>query len=100
VKCFSVSERALALLALSRLDVLPQALQRADTLSVGQQQHDAIARTLVQKPQIILADEPIASLAPHNTARVMAALWAINREDGITVLCERRAIDTAREISK
>jgi phosphonate transport system ATP-binding protein len=96
VKRFSAAERALALQALERLDVLPQALQRADTLSGGQQQRVAIARALVQEPQIILADEPIAALDPHNATRVMAALRAINQEDGITVICNLHAPDTAR----
>jgi phosphonate transport system ATP-binding protein len=96
VKYFSASERALAIRALKRLDLLPQTLQRADTLSGGQQQRVAIARALVQAPQLILADEPIASLDPHNAARVMTALRAINREDGITVICNLHALDSAR----
>jgi phosphonate transport system ATP-binding protein len=96
VKHFSAAERALGLRALERLDLLPQALQRTDTLSGGQQQRVAIARALVQTPHLILADEPIASLDPHNATRVMAALRAINREDGITVICNLHALDTAR----
>jgi phosphonate transport system ATP-binding protein len=96
VKYFSAAERALGIRALERLDLLPQALQRADTLSGGQQQRVAIARALVQAPQLILADEPIASLDPHNATRVMAALRAINREDGITVICNLHALDMAR----
>jgi phosphonate transport system ATP-binding protein len=56
MKCFSAAERALVIRALERLDLLPQALQRADTLSEGQQQRVAIARALVQQPQLILAD--------------------------------------------
>jgi phosphonate transport system ATP-binding protein len=96
VKRFSAAERALAISALERLDLLPQALQRADTLSGGQQQRVAIARALVQEPQLILADEPIASLDPHNAARVMTALRAINREDGMTVICNLHALDVAR----
>jgi phosphonate transport system ATP-binding protein len=96
VKRFSAAERALAIAALERLDLLPQALQRADTLSGGQQQRVAIARALVQEPQLILADEPIASLDPHNATRVMAALRTINREDGMTVICNLHALDMAR----
>jgi phosphonate transport system ATP-binding protein len=96
VKYFSTGERAMAIRALQRLDLLPQTLQRADTLSGGQQQRVAIARALVQEPQLILADEPIASLDPHNAVRVMTALRAINREDGITVICNLHALDSAR----
>ena len=96
MKCFSAAERALAIRALERLDLLPQALQRADTLSGGQQQRVAIARALVQQPQLILADEPIASLDPHNATRVMTALRTINREDGITIMCNLHALDMAR----
>jgi phosphonate transport system ATP-binding protein len=96
MKCFSAAERALAIRALERLDLLPQALQRADTLSGGQQQRVAIAHALVQQPQLILADEPIASLDPHNATRVMTALRAINREDGITIIGNLHALDMAR----
>src|SRR5262245_15118147 len=95
-KRFSVAERALALQALQRLDILPQALQRADTLSGGQQQRVAIARALVQQPDLILADEPIASLDPHNATRVMDALRTINRQDGLTVLCNLHTLEMAR----
>ena len=96
VKRFSDAERAMALQALERLDLLPQALQRADTLSGGQQQRVAIARALVQEPQIVLADEPIASLDPRSAQKVLTALQAINREDGITVLCNLHTLETAR----
>jgi phosphonate transport system ATP-binding protein len=96
LKRFTATERALALRALERLDMMPQALQRADTLSGGQQQRVAIARALVQEPEIILADEPIASLDPGNAVRVMAALRAINHEDGLTVICNLHTLDTAR----
>jgi phosphonate transport system ATP-binding protein len=96
LKRFSAAERALALQALHRLDILPQALQRAETLSGGQQQRVAIARALVQEPDLILADEPIASLDPHNARRVMDAIRAINREDGMTVLCNLHTLEMAR----
>jgi phosphonate transport system ATP-binding protein len=94
---FSDAERAMAIEALDRLDLVPQALQRAGTLSGGQQQRVAIARALVQNPRIMLADEPIASLDPGNATRVMEALRAINRHDGLTVLVNLHTLDTARE---
>lgn len=93
---FTDEERALAIKALDRLDLAPQALQRAGTLSGGQQQRVAIAKALVQNPKILLADEPIASLDPANATRVMDALKTINREDGITVLVNLHTLDTAR----
>ncbi|MEX2618272.1 MAG: phosphonate ABC transporter ATP-binding protein [Alphaproteobacteria bacterium] len=96
-KRFSRAERALAVEALDRLDLLPHAMQRAETLSGGQQQRVAIARALMQQPSIMLADEPIASLDPRNAAHVMDALKSINVEDGITVLCNLHTLDTARQ---
>ncbi|MGF1631383.1 MAG: phosphonate ABC transporter ATP-binding protein [Kiloniellaceae bacterium] len=95
-KHFTAAERALAIAALDRLDLADQALQRADTLSGGQQQRVAIARAMLQDPKVILADEPIASLDPRNATRVMEALSAINREEGLTVLCNLHTLDTAR----
>jgi phosphonate transport system ATP-binding protein len=95
-KQFSAVERTMAAKALDRFDLLPQALQRADTLSGGQQQRVAIARALVQMPDIMLADEPIASLDPHNAKLVMDALKTINKEDGITVICNLHTLDAAR----
>lgn len=96
-KRFSDAERALAILALERLDLADKALQRADTLSGGQQQRVAIARAMMQEPALMLADEPIASLDPRSAAMVMDALRRINREDGITVLCNLHTLDTARQ---
>jgi phosphonate transport system ATP-binding protein len=83
---FSAAERRDALRALARVGIAERAHQRASTLSGGQQQRAAIARALVQKARIILADEPIASLDPESARRVMEALAEINREDGITVV--------------
>ncbi len=96
LKLFSPAERAFAINALDRLDISPQALQRADTLSGGQQQRVAIARALVQEPKLLLADEPISSLDPRNASIVMDALQTINREDGITVICNLHTLDTAK----
>jgi phosphonate transport system ATP-binding protein len=96
IKHFSSEDRAAAGLALDRLDLLPQALQRADTLSGGQQQRVAIARALMQNPSLILADEPIASLDPRNARLVMDALRRINQQDRITVICNLHTLDAAR----
>lgn len=96
-KHFSDAERAMAVLALERLDMATQALQRADTLSGGQQQRVAIARAMMQQPKLLLADEPIASLDPRSATMVMDALRRINQEDGITVLCNLHTLDTARQ---
>ena len=98
-KQFSSDDRARAILALDRLGMADFALQRADHLSGGQQQRVAIARALVQNPAVLLADEPIASLDPHSAKAVMDALKAINKDDGITVLCNLHTIDTARDYS-
>ncbi|WP_193335535.1 phosphonate ABC transporter ATP-binding protein [Devosia beringensis] len=95
-KHFSTQDRAAAAMALDRLDLLPQALQRADTLSGGQQQRVAIARALIQNPSMILADEPIASLDPRNARLVMDALRTINQQDKITVICNLHTLDAAR----
>jgi len=93
--CFRDSERVEAIRALHRLGLIGQALQRVETLSGGQMQRVAIARALMQRPEIVLADEPIASLDPLNADVVMDALRTINREDGITVLCNLHAIEIA-----
>ena len=95
-KRFTEDERANAVHILNRLGLLDQALQRTETLSGGQQQRVAIAKALMQKPKIILADEPVASLDPHNSTQVMDTLRMINREDGLTVLCNLHTLDIAR----
>jgi phosphonate transport system ATP-binding protein len=85
----------IALAALERMDIGGLAARRADQLSGGQQQRVAICRALVQEPDIILADEPVASLDPRNTRVVMDELRRINRQFGITVLCNLHALDLA-----
>jgi phosphonate transport system ATP-binding protein len=96
-KWFPEASRLQALAALERLEILDLALRRAETLSGGQQQRVALARALVQEPALILADEPVASLDPRNARIVMEALRTINREAGITVICNLHALDLARE---
>ena len=96
-KMFSAEERLSGLIALDRLGISQIALQRVETLSGGQQQRVAIARALVQKPKIVLADEPIASLDPMNAKIVMEALRDIHDRDGLTVICNLHTLDTARQ---
>ncbi len=93
---YSDEERAMALAALERLDIVQTALQQAGTLSGGQQQRVAIARALMQSPKMILADEPIASLDPRNAQVVMESLRDINRRENITVITNLHTLDTAR----
>lgn len=83
---FNLAERQQAIQALDRVGIAEQAWQRASTLSGGQQQRAAIARALVQGARIVLADEPIASLDPEASRRVMALLAEINRDLGVTVV--------------
>jgi phosphonate transport system ATP-binding protein len=92
---FSRAEKKRAMAALQRVGIAAQALQRGGSLSGGQQQRAAIARTLVQGADIIIADEPIASLDPSSARRVMDILAQLNREDGITVLVSLHQVEYA-----
>ena len=92
---FTREEKLLAMEALQRVGMADRATQRASTLSGGQQQRAAIARTLVQQAEIILADEPIASLDPESARRVMENLAQVNAEDGITVVVSLHQVDFA-----
>ncbi len=87
--------RAAAMAALARVGVADYAAQRANTLSGGQQQRGAIARALVQKAKIILADEPVASLDPVSARKVMEILRELNRTDGLTVVVTLHQVDYA-----
>ena len=84
-----------ALAQLERVGLGDRAFQRTDTLSGGQQQRVAIARTLMQKPKIVLADEPVASLDPEISGQVMDVLFQACVEDQITVLCSLHQVDLA-----
>ncbi|MBA4255975.1 MAG: phosphonate ABC transporter ATP-binding protein [Polaromonas sp.] len=95
LRMFNRSERHLALEALSRVGIADCHGQRASTLSGGQQQRAAIARTLVQGAQLVLADEPIASLDPESSRKVMDILARINREDQCTVVVSLHQVDVA-----
>lgn len=96
LKMWGNTDKAIAFSALEQFDIAQLASQRADQLSGGQQQRVAICRALVQEPDLILADEPIASLDPRNTKIVMDALLRINKHFGITILCNLHSLDLAR----
>ena len=93
---FTRAEKLAAMAALDRVGIAEQALKRAANLSGGQQQRAAIARTMVQRAELILADEPIASLDPASARRVMETLAALNAAEGITVLVSLHQVEYAR----
>lgn len=92
---FTRAEKLMVMEALHRVGISATARQRASTLSGGQQQRAAIARALVQQSKVMLADEPIASLDPASSKRVMETLKKINQEDGITVVVSLHQVDYA-----
>ena len=88
-----------ALACLSRVGLADKALQRVDSLSGGQQQRVAIARMLMQRPAIILADEPDASLDPQSGEEVMRLLSDLARQDGLTLLFISHRMEHTLEFS-
>lgn len=92
---FSKEERRISLECLERVGLGDKAHQRADTLSGGQQQRVAIARALAQRPSVILADEPVASLDPESAKTVMDTLRSLANEEGIGVLCNLHQVNLA-----
>jgi len=92
---FTVKQRQVAIEALASVGIEQTAWQRASTLSGGQQQRAALARCLVQKAKIILADEPIASLDPESSRIVMNLLQNMNQEHHCTVLVSLHQVEFA-----
>jgi len=82
-----------AIKQLERVGIADKADHRADELSGGQQQRVSIARALMQDPNMILADEPVASLDPVLAHSIMKHLEEINKNDGVTVLCSLHFLD-------
>ena len=87
---------SLAFENLGRVGIADKAFGRADALSGGQQQRVGIARALMQRPDLMLADEPVASLDPATSHSVMRYLEEINKKDGITVICSLHFLSLAR----
>ncbi|MGL4726074.1 MAG: phosphonate ABC transporter ATP-binding protein [Scandinavium sp.] len=94
-KVFSDDDRARAIALLEWMNMLPHALQRAENLSGGQMQRVAICRALIQNPSILLADEPVASLDPKNTQRIMSVLREVS-EQGISVMVNLHSIELVK----
>ncbi|MCI4002836.1 phosphonate ABC transporter ATP-binding protein [Dickeya dianthicola] len=94
-KLFSDEDRAHAIGLLQWMNLLPHALQRAENLSGGQMQRVAICRALMQNPKILLADEPVASLDPKNTRRIMDVLRQVS-DNGITVVVNLHSVELVK----
>jgi phosphonate transport system ATP-binding protein len=88
-----------AIKQLDRVGIADKANYRADELSGGQQQRVGVARALMQDPEMILADEPVASLDPVLAHSIMQYLEEINKKDGVTVLCSLHFLDLVHRYS-
>jgi phosphonate transport system ATP-binding protein len=95
----SSEDRDAAMHCLDRVGLADRAKHRPTELSGGQQQRVAIARMLMQRPQIVIADEPVASLDPKAGREVLALLWRIVEEEGLTLLCTLHQLDLAEEFA-
>ncbi len=97
---FAKDDHARAQAQLERVGLTDRDEHRADALSGGQQQRVGIARAMIQEPEMILADEPVASLDPVLAHSIMQYLEQINQEDGVTVLCSLHFLDLVEKYSQ
>jgi len=93
---FTEAERVAALECLDKVGLGPQAYQRASTLSGGQQQRVAVARALLKGSELLLADEPVASLDPTSAKKVMDVLFGLTKDLGMTLLVSLHQISIAQ----
>jgi len=93
-------DRQIAFEALNKVEILEKAYVRGSNLSGGQQQRVGIARALAQKPKVMRADEPVASLDPITSRVVMKYLKEINQELGITTIVNLHFLDLAKEFGE
>lgn len=88
-------DQVVAMESLERVGLLDRALERVDNLSGGQQQRVGIARALAQQPNTVLADEPVASLDPATSEKVLSLLYRICKEDGLTAVVSLHQVELA-----
>ena len=96
---FTKEQKLEALQSLETVDLLDKTYSRADELSGGQRQRVGIARAIIKKPLLLLADEPVASLDPKASNLIMSLLKKINKEFNITILCNLHQIELATQYS-
>ena len=96
---FTREQKLEALQSLETVDLLDKAYSRTDELSGGQRQRVGIARAIIKKPLLLLADEPVASLDPKASNLIMSLLKKINKEFNITILCNSHQIELATQYS-
>ena len=96
---FTKKQKLEALKALETVELLNKAYNRADELSGGQRQRVGIARAIIKKPLLLLADEPVASLDPKAANLIMSLLKKINKEFNITVICNLHQVELATKYS-
>ena len=96
---FSKKQRIEALRSLETVGLLEKSYSRSDELSGGQRQRVGIARAIIKKPLLLLADEPVASLDPKSSNLILSLLKKINQEFGTTILCNLHQVDLAKKYS-
>jgi len=96
---FTEKDNQMALEALNKVGLSDFADKRVEELSGGQRQRVAIARALMQRPKLILADEPVASLDPHTAKSVMGILRKLNQEENITMIVNLHTVELAKEFA-
>ena len=96
---FSKTQKIEALRSLNTVGLLEKSYNRSDELSGGQRQRVGIARAIIKKPLLLLADEPVASLDPKSSNLILSLLKKINQEFGTTILCNLHQVDLAKKYS-
>ena len=96
---FTKEQKLAALQSLETVGLLKKAYKRADELSGGQRQRVGIARAIIKKPLLLLADEPVASLDPKAAELIMSLLKKVNKDSNITVICNLHQVDLASKYS-